>query len=497
VKLVNRGSLLSPLFLIELHSSQPDKMVRFYEQRLSLKFKAKEYPYPCHMVRLGPVALMISGLAGHDGATTSEAGRCTFGLLSAESELPAGERYFLHPKRPLGRAWPTQYASRVQDPDGHYLAFASSMEDVMGREPPIQSFRELIDCICDYGLLVLVRLRKRLRRVIDSAIDRFEYATNRITCIRRNLGEHTHVVASREGLYAVNSTSYRLLVRGSFFGATVKDNAIYCFQSCGKEMENRGRIVKLTMANNRISRAEVVIKGLDDGCHQIDFLGEDLLVVDCYNGRILQITPGRSKHTAYYPLGKLSREVASTVYHINSVAGHPDGTVWLLLHNSTRTPSEVVVVNRRFEVVRRFAVKAGAAHNIVFTNDSSEYLIADSSGARIISARGTEAEIGMRPRGISLDRDTCVIGDSFFCARPFRRYVPGRVHFFDRASWTCTGSLSLPAAPTEIRRIDGKDLSISNYCIAEARAVVALATQGFGASPRDTGEPAAKEMTVG
>jgi CRP-like cAMP-binding protein len=69
----------------------------------------------------------------------------------------------------------------------------------------------------------------------------------------------------------------------------------------------------------------------------------------------------------------------------------------------------------------------------------------------------------MRPRGISLDENSCVVGDSLFCPRPFRRYVPGCVHFFDRWIWKRYATLTLPAAPTEIRRIDGKDLSISNY----------------------------------
>jgi len=417
---------------------------------------------------------MISSSIGNDGETVSESGKCTFGFLSADGDLPKGEHYFLHPKRPLGQAWPRQFASRVRDPEGNYLAFASSMEEIVGRVPPVQSYRELKDCLREYVVMKLQRSRKRSRHFIDDFLDWYEYTSGRVTFIRRDLRGYTHVVASREGLYVVNHRSYKRILRGSFFGTTVKDGAIYCFQACGPtgrnlaKAENKGRILKISLTNDRIEQVDVLAKDLDDGCHQMDFIGEDLFVVDCYNGRILQITPDVPGYRAHYPLGPLSREQANSKYHFNSIAAHPDGTLWLLLHNKNRAPSEVLVMNRNFEVLRRFPVKAGAAHNIVFTNDEFGYLIADSSGARIVTANRVLGEIGMiRPRGISLDSALCVVGDSFFCSRPFRRYVPGRVHFFDRSSWECLCSLTLPAAPTEVRRIDGKDWSISNYLMSQ------------------------------
>jgi hypothetical protein len=475
MKLAARGSLLSPLFSVELHSNQPEEMVKFYEQALSLKFTVSSYPYRCYKAQLSQLALIISSARDHDSDTSSEPGKCTFGVLTDQTELPAGEHYFLHPQRPLGRAWPKKYASRVKDPDGHYLAFASSMEDVVGRMPPITSFRELLRCFLEYVKFILDRRLKRLRHFTDYLFDRCEYLTSRVTMFSRDLGEYSHVVASREGLYAVNSHSYRRLMRGSFFGLTIRDAAIYCFQSCGGKLAtkhtvlNKGRLLKLSLDRNQIKQVEIIATDLDDGCHQIDFVGDDLLVVDCYNGRILQFKLGESGYVAHYPLGKLARGIAMGVYHMNSIAAHPDGTLWLLLHNHMYKPSEVVVLNYEFELVRRFSVRAGAAHNIVFTRDSSEYLIADSCGARVISAHGTITTMDMMwPRGISLDKQTCVVGDSFFSPRPFRRYVSGRIHFFDRSSWKCSSSLLLPAAPTEIRRIDGKDYSISNYLLSQS-----------------------------
>jgi hypothetical protein len=147
---------------------------------------------------------------------------------------------------------------------------------------------------------------------------------------------------------------------------------------------------------------------------------------------------------------------------------HRDGGI--LLHNSGRIPSEVVVLDRQFTELRRFPVDGGAAHGIVFTGDAAEYLVADSLGGRVVSAQGPVIDGMMMTRGISLDDESCVVGDSHYATRAFRRYVPGRVVFFDRRTWSRRAVVALPGAPTEIRRIDGRDLSLSNFALAKLKA---------------------------
>jgi hypothetical protein len=455
------------LFAIELHSSQPELLVQFYEQLLSLKFKATAYPFTRFDAVIGPIAIIISQSDGCDAATKSEPGKVTFLLLSDDGKLQkCHQRYFVHPKRPLGRALPEHYALRLKDPDGNYVALVASMENVLGSVPTIFTFRVLVECILEYALFRLTSMRNWMRSVVDRTIDSGEYTFDRVAFVSGRFRRYTYVVASREGLFVVNSRSYKRLLRGKFFGVTIRDGAIYCFQSCGV---SKGRVLRLRMAEDRIVRVDVIAKGLDDGCHQIDFIGNTLFIVDSANARILEVNEESSECVAHYPFGQLQRKIANE-YHMNSLTGHPDGTIWVLLHNACKKYSEVVILDARLKLRRRFSVDAGCAHNIVFTNDESQYLIADSFGGRIITANGVVVDDGlMQPRGISLDEATCVVGDSFFATRPFRRYVPGRVHFFDRISWACTGSLSLPAAPTEIRRVDGRDFSISNFLVAQRR----------------------------
>jgi len=461
------------VFAIELHTSQPERLVQFYQDVLGVTFVETTYPSRRFLTELGRIALVISETSTPDANTPSVGGRFTLSVLSQLNPVGDNHRYFLHPKRPLAGEFPERYASRLQDPDGNYIALAKTLETILGRVPPISSWRGLLDAAKELASTSLYRLQVQLRAVLAYLLDRVEYSLNRPTYVARDIGGYTHLVGSREGLFVVNESSHKRVLRGHFFGVSIKEGAAYCFQSCGwNYVGSRGRVIKLTMRDQRIESFEVVLKGLDDGCHQIDFIDGSLMIVDCYNGRLLQQVSGEAFCTEHYPLGRVSRDTAMNDYHINSISGRPDGTIWVLLHNSNRRPSEVLVLDQHFVAIRRFPVDAGSAHNIVFTNEASEYLIADSRGGRVITATGVVVDQAlMMPRGISLDDTTCVIGDSFFATRPFRKYVPGRVHFFDRGSWSLKASISLPAAPTDIRKLDGVDYSLSQYTPASSEHV--------------------------
>ena len=472
MKLPKPESKTTPLFYLEIPSEQPENMAQFYCDALSIKFYKTTYPFPHYRATLGEVALIISKPVRLNNGSMSGAGKVTLGVMTRNHPSADGERWFLPPHRPLGAFYPDRYAQRLQDPDGNYLALVTSMEEMIGRVPECRSLRDLVAHTRDYARFAFGGFKKAVRHRIDDVIDNWEYASGRVSKVREDWRGFTHVVASREGLYLVNRSHYKRVMRGAFYGVTLKDGAIYCFQSCGREEENKGRILKISLTpdGDAVADVSVIAKGLDDGCHQIDFIGDDLFVVDCYNGKILEIRLGNPGYVSHCPLGSITRDYARNCVHMNSLLAHPDGTIWVLLHNHNDKPSEILVLSQNFDPVRRFYIRAGAAHNIVFTNDALEYLVADSSGARIISAHGVVAEINMmRPRGVSLDEDVCVVGDSFYSTRIFRRYVPGRVHFFDRRTWTCISTLTLPAAPTEIRRLDGNDLSLSNYVRSQAR----------------------------
>lgn len=454
------------VFAVELHSDHPERLVAFYERTLSVAFVATSYPWPRYVADLGHIALVISEARADGAASASEHGRVSLAMVSPPGTGAAGEDYFLVPLRPLGGLYPARHATRLRDPDGNYVALAAMVADASGAGRAAPRYRTIIDA-------AVASLWRRghdgIRRLRHQADEAVRYA---LPVTRPDVGGYTYLIASRRGLFVGGRSSWKRVLRGRFFGATVKDGAIYCFQSLGQRgRSDTGRILKLQIEDGRLTGSRVVASGLDHECHQIDFIGNTLYVVDCANARILAVDPDSGHWTAHYPLGRLDRHTAMSDCHMNSLAGRPDGTMWLLLHNMTRRHSEVVVLDRAFAVVRRFCVDAGGAHNIVFTNDAADYLIADSYGGRLISAQGVVIDGGdglVVVRGISLDRDVCVVGESFFSTRDARQAGEGRIHAYDRRSWTRLWTLALPAAPTEIRRLDGCDLSISNYLAAQA-----------------------------
>jgi hypothetical protein len=64
-----------------------------------------------------------------------------------------------------------------------------------------------------------------------------------------------------------------------------------------------------------------------------------------------------------------------------------------------------------------------------------------------------------------------------FTARAFRQFVPGGVHFFDTRTWVRTHTVTLPAAPTEVRRMDGRDASLSNNGVFRQTASLSVAAR--------------------
>ena len=157
--------------------------------------------------------------------------------------------------------------------------------------------------------------------------------------LMNDLEGYSHVLSSREGLYAISLDGVAKIADGQFFGVTVYDEAIYCFEALGpipSFSPHRGRIVRLSINNKRILSAEVVVKGLPNGCHQIDFIGRNLVVCDTYNSRLFSLESDFHTYTSFLPWGDVGFEDFAAGYpHVNSVVGF-DGATYLMLHNCSR-----------------------------------------------------------------------------------------------------------------------------------------------------------------
>ena len=125
----------------------------------------------------------------------------------------------------------------------------------------------------------------------------------------RDLDGYTHLVTSREGLFAASRTGSIKVLDGMFFGLTYRDGAFYAFEACdfGHAPTQRGRIIRLEIDGTQALSSDIVLKGLDNGCHQIEFIGADLYICDTYNQRILRYNADFERTGEFYPVGKAAK----------------------------------------------------------------------------------------------------------------------------------------------------------------------------------------------
>jgi len=270
-----------------------------------------------------------------------------------------------------------------------------------------------------------------------------------------------YVVASREGLYIVTKTHCRRVASGQYFGVTVKDGAIYAFENAGNragEATPRGRIVRFSLRDGAISDPEILVERLHYKCHQVDFFDGSFFVVDTENQRILEFDSDwrGTTHQILPPI-----EAGGTAdAHINSLLGLGD-RVYVLFHNGPRErPSELLEYDRDFVERHRTTLGSTGCHDIVRLEDG-RFLYCESTKGQITRDDGLSVKIDqLYTRGLAVGEDEIAVGSSLYGKRLTRDFLPGFVTFLDR-SYQRLARLYVPAAPTQIRRLDGADLSLS------------------------------------
>jgi hypothetical protein len=223
----------------------------------------------------------------------------------------------------------------------------------------------------------------------------------------------------------------------------------------------------MRVKDGRIVDTEVFVTGLDNGCHQIDLIGNTLVVVDTYRQRILEVAPDATvKEFQPFPFDREQRGPADYV-HFNSVLACGDRRL-LLLHNDfgrTGRASEIALLDASWTVVDCRPMEGTGCHNLALLEDGSVLSCGSVEGA-LISTAGIRAKVSnLMTRGLAVGQDVIAVGGSTFSEREHRDSEPGVLHLLDR-QFRLLSSLPLPAPPTEIRRLDGNDLSLSRHVAA-------------------------------
>ncbi|HYJ31160.1 MAG TPA: hypothetical protein VEW25_12570 [Allosphingosinicella sp.] len=267
----------------------------------------------------------------------------------------------------------------------------------------------------------------------------------------------TYLVASRQGLYLATRSEWRLLAAGAFFGIACAKGDVFAFRHdppSGDEGPQSGRVVHYSWQDGELRERGIVAEGLDHNCHQLDFFDDSFFVVDTLNQRILEYDSGWTAAAEHQILPPAERDGPDHA-HLNSIAGTVD-TVWLMLHNMHRgLPSEIVELDRAFTERGRTILPCSGCHDIVPLADGRLLTCLSPVGEVAVLPGGERHPIdGLWTRGLTAAPDEIVVGSSLYGQRHARALLPGFLTFLDAGDFSRTGRLYLPAAPTQIRRVE-------------------------------------------
>jgi hypothetical protein len=304
------------------------------------------------------------------------------------------------------------------------------------------------------------------RRILREALARRAYGERRVRLACRDLGGCDHLVSTRRGLFAVGRDGHRLIAQGQFFGLTVEGNTVFAFEACDRPSASSrlGRIVRLRREGTEIVAAEVFVEGLDNGCHQIDLIGDILFVANTYRQHIVAIDRHGAAHD-YRPIPLAdARDWANGYAHINSLIASGEHRL-VLLHNGaghTGLCSEVAILDAGWRLIEKRPLAGSGCHGLAVLEDGT-LLSCGSFAGEVVGSNGLRVKVtDLMTRGLSVGAEQIVVGGSAFAERDVRDRLMGEVCFLDR-NYQLLGTVPMPAPPTEIRRIDGADLSLSNH----------------------------------
>ncbi len=289
----------------------------------------------------------------------------------------------------------------------------------------------------------------KLRR----ALARQAYYADHVRLVDTDISGADCLVASRHGVFAVSQSGARVILHGLFFGITIDRGHVYLFEACDDTRKSNwmGRVIRLRRDGDRLCEPEVLCKGLDNGCHQIALIDDELIVVDTYRQLLQRFTREGAHIATFDPIPPYTSEgrYAPTQVHMNSIRQVCD-SVLLMLHNGNTVPSapsEVLVVDRQWAVVDRYKIDGYGCHDIVALEDGT-LLFCGSEDGELIGSNGLKIKVSEdMTRGLAFNATTVMIGTSRFAQREARDMVDGSVIYLDR-SYRRLCEVPLHGAPT-------------------------------------------------
>jgi len=192
---------------------------------------------------------------------------------------------------------------------------------------------------------------------------------------------------------------------------------------------DNSQIRTFNIVDNKIKDIECVlptgdmVSGEKKGLHQIDFIDNELHVMDTYNNRVIIYNDELKVTRIMYPNGFAKNAYPKNPLHkhFNSIYDY-DNSIYLIAHNnsvSTKKPSEIFVYDKPMTNVMSIIPETGfAAHNII-VDKAGVMHVCDSMNHRLISISEGNTDVLFTDkthksftRGLAMNDDIIVMGGS-------------------------------------------------------------------------------------
>lgn len=321
---------------------------------------------------------------------------------------------------------------------------------------------------------------------VSRALAKRAYIDRHVRLIDADMTGYSHIVSTRGGLLAIAPDRWKRLCYGMFFGLVSRPDALFVFESCDlpRERTAMGRVLRFDKTDVGLSKGRILIQGLDNGCHQMDVIDNELVLTDTYNQRLLVVPTQGGSVREIHPLPEARlNDWGGGYHHVNSILPVAD-QILLMLHNGADAGrrSAIAAFDRQWSAVWTHQLPGPGCHDLTIDEGGALVSCNSMAGAVMTSDGRTTSVSSMMTRGLSVDPSGIVVGSTQYASRKDRSQASGMVSFLspdlDRQA-----DLSLPSGPTAIRRWDGADILAQrcraldprdiHFCVTQSRSSIA------------------------
>ena len=274
---------------------------------------------------------------------------------------------------------------------------------------------------------------------IRAALARHAYNAGTVRIVDPDLSGFVWLVSTHRGLFAVApGGGAKLVAHGWFFGIFRRGSTIWLFENCALRDRTAalGRVVRIELANRRLTDPAVLTTGLPANCHQLAVIDDLICVVDTANQSIRRFALDGTPVDIKRPLPAATPDDTSGAYcHMNSIA-QAGGQIAVMLHNGKALPeknSELAFLDADWKIGERRPLGGRMCHDIVEDPQGVLWHSASASGELITSdGRRVPVTDTLMTRGIAFACDLMLVGVTTFGARQIRDGLRGGVVILDR-----------------------------------------------------------------